>query len=104
MTATITASATDTGWHIEALGPDSPYPFTADLPVCDCDGSKVKASAPCSSHSHGYPECKPAVGRCRLPQQSGGYHPAHVERFVKAVASTYGPRTVVPAIPKIPTA
>jgi hypothetical protein len=99
--AAITVTAHATGWHIEATG-TSPYPFTADLPACDCDGAKVKASSPCAGHTHGHLECKPAVGRCRLPKQRGGYHREHVARFVKAVAGTYGAKTDAPTVPGIP--
>ncbi len=95
MAANITITATDTGWHIEGVAPGSPHTFTADLNACTCNpktNRKFKPSQPCglvpASHRNG-------------SGSSGGYHPAHVEKFLAAVARTYQGKTPIPAVPAI---
>lgn len=99
MPANITIEQTPAGWRIEAVAPFTGSTFTADLNLCDCDGKNVKVAQPCAPHlGHGV-DCKPTPSRCRRPLISGGYHRAHVEHFLRRLASTYEGKTEIPEVP-----
>lgn len=90
---TIRATATATGWHVEAKRDGELFGFTAELHFCNCEDS-----IPCAK-----PRCGKTRGRdghCH-GNMNGGKHIEHVRAFVAEVASAYAGKVTVAPIPDL---